>query len=232
MMTLLHTLAGSTALAYLAVFVVPIALPPLFIRLVGLGGLRNVFSYEPRTGPIHDLDPRIKLIYPFMVSTLSVALNWQAVLALVIITLVPCFILRPSTSRITTLITMAITPVVAMTWSQSLFHPNVAPNGQVLVDWVFPWTISWIGTPGFSFYGPGYGLVQSGRLLVSVSASLLLVLTTSPSDMVWAFRKFRMPVKAGFALSAALRFLPDLFAQTTVLLRAVEVRGLDLHRPG
>jgi len=228
---LLHTLAGRSALAYLAVFIAPVALPAVFVKLVGLGGLRSIFSYEVRDGPIHRLDPRIKLLYPFMVSTTSVALSWRAVLGLVALTGVPWLILRPAPSRVRALLTMALVPAVSIIWSQALFHPAVSPAGLPLVDFRFPSTISWLGTPGISISGLTYGAEQSGRLLVSVSASLLLVLTTSPSDMVWAFRKFRLPAKAGFALGVALRFLPDLFTRLTTLLRAVEVRGLDLSRP-
>ena len=228
---LLHTLAGRTTLAYLAIFVVPVLLPAAFVKLVGLGGLRSIFSYEVDDGPLHRLDPRIKLLYPFVVSTTSVVLSWQAVLGLVGITLVPWMILRPSPSRARALLTMALTPAVTIIWSQGLFHPAVSASGLAIVDVQFPATISWLGSPGVSVSGLTYGAEQSGRLLVSISASLLLVLTTSPSDMVWAFRKFRLPAKAGFALSVALRFLPDLFTRLTVLLRAVEVRGLDLSRP-
>ncbi len=228
---LLHTLAGRSALAYLAVFIAPVALPAVFVKLVGLGGLRSIFSYEVRDGPIHRLDPRIKLLYPFMVSTTSVALSWRAVLGLVALTGVPWLILRPAPSRVRALLTMALVPAVSIIWSQALFHPAVSRAGLPLVDFRFPPTISWLGTPGISISGLTYGAEQSGRLLVSVSASLLLVLTTSPSDMVWAFRKFRLPAKAGFALGVALRFLPDLFTRLTTLLRAVEVRGLDLSRP-
>ncbi len=227
----LHTLAGRTAVAYLAVFVVPVILPAAFVKLVGLGGLRSIFSYEDDDAPIHRLDPRIKLVYPFVVSTTSVLLSWRAVMGLVVVTLVPWVILRPSLSRARALLTMALAPAVTIIWSQALFHPAVSAAGIPLVDFRFPPTISWLGTPGLSVSGLVYGAEQSGRLLVSVSASLLLVLTTSPSDMVWAFRKFRLPAKAGFALAVALRFLPDLFTRLTVLLRAVEVRGLDLSRP-
>ncbi len=228
---LLHTLAGRTGLAYLAVFVAPVGLPAVFVKLVGLGGLRSIFSYEVRDGPIHRLDPRVKLLYPFVLSTAGVALSWRAVLGLVVLTAVPWLILRPAPSRVRALITMALVPAVSLVWSQALFHPAVSPAGSALVDVRFPPTISWLGTPGISLSGLTYGAEQSGRLLVSVSASLLLVLTTSPSDMVWAFRKFRLPAKAGFALGVALRFLPDLFTRLTTLLRAVEVRGLDLSRP-
>lgn len=228
---LLHTLVGRTLLAYLAVFVVPVALPVAFVKLVGLGGLRGVFTYEAVDGPIHRIDPRIKLLYPFILSSMSVLLSWQAVFALVGISAIPWGILHPSWVRVRTLLTLALSPTVTLLWSQTLFHPAVSASGVPIVDWSFPATISWIGSSGISLSGLVYGLEQSGRLLVSVSSSLLLVVTTNPSDMVWAFRKFRLPAKAGLALSVALRFLPDFFTRMSVLLRAVEVRGLDLSRP-
>jgi energy-coupling factor transport system permease protein len=228
---LLHTLVGRTLLAYLAVFVVPVALPVAFVKLVGLGGLRGVFTYEAVDGPIHRIDPRIKLLYPFILSSMSVLLSWQAVFALVGISAIPWAILHPSWVRVRTLLTLALSPTVTLLWSQTLFHPAVSASGAPIVDWSFPATISWIGSSGISLSGLVYGLEQSGRLLVSVSSSLLLVVTTNPSDMVWAFRKFRLPAKAGLALSVALRFLPDFFTRMSVLLRAVEVRGLDLSRP-
>ena len=34
-----------------------------------------------------------------------------------------------------------------------------------------------------------------------------------------------------FALTAALRFLPEMISRTTLVLRAVELRGYDLSRP-
>jgi len=228
---LLETLAGRTLTGYLAVFVVPVVLPVVFVKLVGLGGLRSIFSFQASDGPIHRLDPRIKLLYPFVVSTVGVLLSWKGVLGLVLITLVPWGVLRPSAARVRAVLTMALAPAVGVVWSQALFHPAVNAAGQAIVDVPFPATISWVGAPGISVSGLVYGGQQSGRLLVSVSSSLLLVLTTTPADMVWAFRKFRLPAKAGFALGVALRFLPDLFTRLTVLLRAVEVRGLDLSRP-
>lgn len=228
---LLHTLAGRTLLAYLAVFVVPVVLPVAFVKLVGLGGLRAVFTYEAGDTPLHRLDPRLMLLYPFVMTSASVVLDWQGVFVLVAMSAVPWLVLRPDRARARTLLTMALTPTVAVIWSQALFHPAVGPGGVPRVAWPFPPTISWIGTPGISLSGMVYGAQQSGRLLVSVSSSLMLVVTTSPSDMVWAFRKFRLPARAGLALSVALRFLPDLFTRMSVLLRAVQVRGLDLARP-
>lgn len=226
------TLAGRTLIGYLAVFVVPVMLPPLFIRVVGLGGLRDVLSYEPSESPLHRLDPRIKLLWLLVLGTTSVVLGWQAELAVLALTMAGWAVVAPSARRLQVLLAMSFAPAVGLVWSQALFHPAVTPAGQPVVDFAFPPTISWLGAPGISISGLVYGAEQACRTLVTISAALLLVLTTSPSDIVWAFRKFRMPVRWGFALTAALRFLPDLIGRLSVLLKAVQARGLDLHRPG
>ena len=56
---LFHTLPGETVVAYAITFLVPLIGPMLFIRFVGLKGLRIVLSYEAADTPIHRLDPRI-----------------------------------------------------------------------------------------------------------------------------------------------------------------------------
>ena len=40
-----------------------------------------------------------------------------------------------------------------------------------------------------------------------------------------------MPPQVGFALTAAMRFLPDMISRTVLVFRAVELRGYDLSRP-
>jgi energy-coupling factor transport system permease protein len=68
--------------------------------------------------------------------------------------------------------------------------------------------------------------------MVATSSSLILLLTTKPSEIIWAFYKFRMPPTVGLAFTAALRFLPQLIERMTVLLLVMQVRGYDLTRPG
>jgi energy-coupling factor transport system permease protein len=96
---------------------------------------------------------------------------------------------------------------------------------------IFPPTLSWLGTPGLSSTGLLYGLQQAGRTLAGVLAALLLLFTTTPSEVVWAFYKFHLPDVAGLAFSAALRFLPQMMERMTVLLQVVQVRGYDLTIP-
>ncbi|GCE28282.1 hypothetical protein KDA_37660 [Dictyobacter alpinus] len=225
-----QSLLGRTIIGYLLMFVVPLILPVIFITLVGARGLRHMFSYEPQQTFVHTLDPRIKVLYPFIISTLSILLNWNFVYPLLLFTLIPWILVRPSSARARVVLTMVMTPALGLIWSQSLFYTISTTSLHMIYS--FPPTLSWLGTPGLSIEGLLNGLQQAGRVMVATSATLILLLTTKPSEVIWAFYKFRMPAAVGLAFTVALRFLPQLIERTTVLLQVVQVRGYDLSRPG
>ena len=130
--------------------------------------------------------------------------------------------------RVRVLMVMVIGPALTGFWSQGMFY---LPNPPIHYLYQFPWTISWLGSPGITTYGMVFGLQQTARVLVTVSTSMLILVSTDVGDFTWAFERFRAPPHVGFALTAALRFLPDMIARTTLVLRAVELRGYDLSRP-
>ncbi|EFH81250.1 energy-coupling factor transporter transmembrane component T family protein [Ktedonobacter racemifer] len=226
---LFHTLIGETLIGYLLMFVVPLSLPIILVTLVGVQGVRHLFSYEPRPTFVHSLDPRIKILYPLVIGTLSVLLNWNFVYLLLIITVIPWILVKASFVRARLVLTMILTPALGIVWSQGMFY--VPLTGHIHFLFTFPPTLNWIGTPGISTEGLLYGLQQTGRVMVAASATLILLLTTKPSEVIWAFYKFRMPPAVGLAVTVALRFLPQLIERTTVLLQVMQVRGYNLTRP-
>lgn len=226
--TFADSLLGRTIVSYLLIFTVPTLAPLAFITLIGFKGLRHLFSYEPKSSAIHRLDPRLKVVYPVLVGLVSIFLNWQFVYGLAAFTIIPWLILRPSPQRARVVTTLAVVPVIGIIWQQGLFHTT---GNQGHLVYTFAPTLSWLGTPGLSTSGLIYGLQQGGRTLAAVLASLMVMFSTTPSEVIWAFYKFRMPAQVGLAFTAALRFLPQLVERTTVLLQVVQVRGYDLSLP-
>ncbi len=224
----MHTLLVRTLIAYLIVFAVPMVLPVAFFKLVGLGGLRELVTYEAKDTPLHKLDPRLKVLYPIAMGVLSIILNWDYMLIVFGLSLLPWFWLRPSRAKTRVLMVLVIGPALTGFWSQGLYY---LPPPPIHFIYQFPWTISWLGSPGITGYGLVFGLEQTSRVLVTVSTSMLVLVSTDVGDFTWAFERFRMPPQVGFALTAALRFLPDMISRTTLVLRAVELRGYDLSRP-
>jgi len=217
-----------TIIAYLIVFAVPLLLPVAFFKLVGLGGLRELVTYEARDTPLHKLDPRLKVLYPIAMGILSIILNWDFMLIIFGLSILPWFWLRPSRAKVRVLMVMVGGPALTGFWSQGLYY---LPNPPIHFIYQFPWTISWLGSPGITAFGLVFGLEQTARVLVTVSTSMLILVSTDVGDFTWAFERFRMPPQVGFALTAALRFLPDMIGRTTLVLRAIELRGYDLSRP-
>jgi len=225
---MMSSLLARTVVSYLLVFAVPLALPVAFVKLVGLGGLRELVTYEARDTPLHRLDPRLKVLYPVAMGVLSILLTWIFMLIVFALSIVPWIWLRPSRQRVRVLMVMVIGPALAGFWSQGLYY---LPNPPIHYLYQFPWTISWMGSPGITSYGLVFGLEQTARVLVTVSTSMMILVTTDVSDFTWAFERFGAPPQVGFALTAALRFLPEMISRTSLVLRAVELRGYDLSRP-
>jgi energy-coupling factor transport system permease protein len=225
---MLSSLFAKTVISYAIVFVVPLLLPVAFFKLVGLGGLRELVTYEAKDTPLHRLDPRLKVLYPVAMGILSILLTWSFMLIVFALSILPWFWLRPSRQRVRVLMVMAIGPALGGFWGQGMYY---LPPPPIHFLYQFPWTISWLGSPGITTYGMIFGLEQSARVLVTVSTSMLILVSTDVGDFTWAFERFGAPPQIGFALTAALRFLPELISRTTLVLRAVELRGYDLSRP-
>jgi energy-coupling factor transporter transmembrane protein EcfT len=225
---MMNSLLVQTIIAYLLIFAVPMLLPVAFLKLVGLSGLRTLVTYEARDTPLHNLDPRLKVLYPVGMGILSILFTWKFMLIVFGLTIVPWFWLKPSRAKIKVLTVMIIGPAIAGFWGQGMYY---LPPPPIHFLYKFPWTMAWLGSPGITTYGMIFGLQQTSRVLVTVSTSMLILISTDVGDFTWAFERFKAPPQVGFALTAALRFLPEMIARTSLVLRAVELRGYDMSRP-
>jgi energy-coupling factor transport system permease protein len=228
MRSFLDSLPAQTIIAYLLIFAVPMVLPVVFLKVVGLSGLRTLVTYEARDTPLHNLDPRLKVLYPIGMGILSILFTWKFMLIVFGLTILPWFWLKPSRAKIKVLMVMIIGPAIAGFWGQGMYY---LPPPPIHFLYKFPWTLAWLGSPGITSYGMVFGLQQTARVLVTVSTSMLILISTDVGDFTWAFERFKAPPHVGFALTAALRFLPEMIARTTLVLRAVELRGYDMSRP-
>ena len=225
---MMHSLLVQTVIAYLLIFAVPLVLPVAFLKLVGLSGLRTLVTYEARDTPLHKLDPRLKVLYPVAMGILSILFTWKAMLIVFGLTVLPWFWLKPSRAKVRVLMVMIIGPGLAGFWGQGMYY---LPPPPIHFLYKFPWTLAWLGSPGITTYGMIFGLEQTARVLVTVSTSMLILISTDVGDFTWAFERFKAPPQVGFAITAALRFLPEMISRTNLVLRAVELRGYDMSRP-
>ena len=124
----------------------------------------------------------------------------------------------------------ALAAVWGFLLTQSIFY--VQHPRTVLIELISPQT-PLIGplTGGVAIYLEGalYGAVQSLRFLTLMTAGLTLVWTTSPQALLQGLRRLRLPFKAAFMVTTALRFLPAIATEARITLAAMRARGYPMR---
>ena len=203
--------------------------------------MKSLFRYEQKYNLLHRLDPRVKLLWLFGISVLSVVFGTPGLLAILFISTLPFwFILKPSKSRIKAVLIIFGSVLLSFTVSQALFYYWAKEPLFTLIPSSFPLVGPLTG--GIYFYADGavYGLYQSFRVMASLSAAMLVIATTHPGMLIDAFVRFfeiriagksyrvGIPYEIAFMVSSAVSFAPTMLEESSVILNAMQARGLEL----
>jgi len=203
--------------------------------------LKSLFRYEQKDSLLHRLDPRVKLLWLFGISVLSVVFGTPDLLAILFISTLPFwFILKPSKSRIKAILIIFGSVLLSFTISQAFFYYWAKEPLFTLIPSSFPLVGPLTG--GIYFYADGaiYGLYQSFRVMACLSAAMLVIATTHPGMLIDAFVRFfeiriagknyriGIPYEIAFMVSSAVSFAPTMLEESSVILNAMQARGLEL----
>lgn len=185
-------------------------------------------KYLTKTTFFHRLDPRTKILLSIGSASLIVLLNGPLGLFLLFLVIFACFLsIVPPASYIKTTLRMLAVILVATTISQGFFY-YFEPRTPLVT--LLSKDSGLIGrfTGGISIYKEGliYGMVQSMRFFSATVLSMVIVMSTYPSDMILGLRKLGIPEKIGFMLTVSIRFLPALIEEAKRIMIAQRLRGL------
>lgn len=108
-----------------------------------------------------------------------------------------------------------------MFWTGTLYYAGQGAGGPSVVP----------GPLHISAASLTYGLAMVARLLAIFATSSLFVLTTNPVDFVIALiHQARLPVRVGYAVFAAYRFVPLVQEELDNIRAAHQVRGVAYGR--
>lgn len=199
--------------------------------------MQGLFRYEQNETVIHRIDPRIKLIWVLSISVLTMTAGVPWVLLLIFLSTIPFWILlRPSKDKVTSIAFVLMTMSFGFMLSQSLFYYWGEIPTFTIMSADFP--VLGALTGGIHVYKEGavYGFIQSFRFMSSVSAALLLVATTHPSELIAGTVRFTrigkrwigFPNEIAFMVSSAVNFAPALMEECLITINAMQVRGLKM----
>ncbi len=185
----------------------------------------NLGQYIPRESPVHNRDPRVKIIGVLGLSIIIFRVSGAGLIGAAAIVALASFLAGIPTARLL----KTLRPVLPLFSILFLLYIFFTP-GEPLP--MFP-----IGPVQISYEGLTLGMIQAGRFTLLVLAASLLTMTTPPSHMVIGLEKLLQPLKitgispqdVALMVSLALRFMPLLAGELEHIKTAQLARGANLN---
>lgn len=184
----------------------------------------TIGQHYPVESPIHDLDPRVKII-------------------MTLIFIISLFLIRDFATYLLVIIFLG----VAIKLSRVPFKFVIRGLKPILMIIAITVVINLLMTPGKIIFKLGFikiteeGLKQAGfmamRLTLLIMGTSMLTLTTSPiiltdgiESLLNPFKRFGLPAhELAMMMTIALRFIPTLMEETEKIMKAQKSRGADFE---
>ena len=186
--------------------------------------------YSDKKTIFHRLDPRTKIILSVGCACLIAIARSPAGLFLLFAALLCCFLgMRPSAATLRTTAKM-MGAVFALTVISQGFFYYFEPRTPLFVLLEKGSGLPGRLTGGIALYKEGlvYGMVQSMRLFSAAVMSMIIVMSTYPSDLVLGLKRLGVPEKIAFMLTMGIRFLPAIMEESRRIMTAQKLRGLKI----
>ena len=218
-------------------FIFGVSLPLyLIIWAVGLSGFKEITRYETNTSFFYRLNPVTKILLSVSVMIISAVSVWWIGLILTALMLGSYLTLLNPRRKFLLGLYLTIATVVGVTWGYAPFTPEYILRSAGLhgfnILWAWP---SAFGIMGYEHYltlqSVLYGFQISMRFTAVALSSLILVMTTTPSNILKALDKFKVPVTITFAIVVAMRSVPRIFESLDLAVKNQLLRGLGSKAP-
>lgn len=186
----------------------------------------NLGQYIPRPSPVHNRDPRVKLIGVIVLGLIILQMNITGLLAVTALLGAILFLARiPLRSLL-----KSLRPVLPFFFFLFLVYVFFTPGRPL------PWFS--IGPVQISYEGLQLGLIQISKFLLLVVAASLLTMTTTPSEITMGLERLLRPLNIigissydiAMLVSLALRFIPLLLDEMNSINEAQLARGANVNQ--
>ncbi len=239
-----YTLGEWLYAIFLFVIVIPLVpgiIAYLIFKTIGISGFRRLFSFSKVDSPMHRLNPITKILYVLLIGV-GVAILENDIfvdgiiirveyilLALFFSTFIGWLYANPSSQKLRAMIIIILTQWLIIAWGQSFLNPGYSTNPRYPAVFEFPRPLWLLGIQRITVDGFRYGFTQGIRVSAALSAALLLITTTHPSHIIYALRKFKIPLEINFMISVTFKSIPTILEKSFLVLSAERARGLNLR---
>jgi energy-coupling factor transport system permease protein len=220
----------------------------ILLGLIGLTGLREVTRYEKNDSFYYKLSPITKIALVITITGVAAVTIWWVGLLLSLSTLATYLSLKEGRHKFALGAFICFSSTMGLLWTEAPIVPytfleyaiygvclnSVSNISNLTPVWTWPQPTYHFFTligyqPVLTAEALYYGTQIAVRVLAPTVASLILIMTSTPSDVLRALRKVKMPVQIIFALVVAMRTVPRIFDALNIAVRVQFMRGYGVN---
>jgi len=184
-----------------------------------------ILNYIKRSSPVHELTGTTKLIFFIVWSVASmVTYDTRVLVCMLFVGAVIFRISRIKISDISVVLGLAAVFLLLNNLFVYLFAPEYGVELYGSRDVLFTIVGSYTITAQQLFYH----LNMTMKVVCVVPIALLFIACTDPSEFAASLAKIGVNYRAGYAVSLALRYIPDVQREYRNISQAQQARGIDL----
>lgn len=184
-----------------------------------------ILNYIKRSSPVHELTGTTKLIFFIVWSVASmVTYDTRVLVCMLLVGAVIFRISRIKISDISVVLGLAAVFLLLNNFFVYLFAPEYGVELYGSRDVLFTIVGSYTITAQQLFYH----LNMTMKVVCVVPIALLFIACTDPSEFAASLAKIGVSYRAGYAVSLALRYIPDVQREYRNISQAQQARGIDL----
>ncbi len=203
------------------------------IGVIGIKGFLTITRYEKGESFLYRLNPVTKLFLGLAAMIIAAITIWWVGAILTIMGLGLYLTLREGKRKFFLGVFLVVSSVIGTSWGLATYTPpsilHLAFGNYIPVPvWVWPSYFSIMGYEHvLTLQGLEYGFQVAMRTTPIFIFSLILVMTTTPSQIVRALSKVKLPIEIIFSLVIAMRSIPRIFESidTSVKMQLLKGRG-------
>lgn len=192
--------------------------------------MASTVMYVPGKSIFHRLDPRSKIIFLVLVSSVIFTVrNIPLALVGLVVMLAMWGLAELSWKTLYSLVKTLGGIIVFLFVIQSIFYPGTHPLVQPLI----PSFIPLIGGHGAIYMeGISFSFLLSIRLITMLILMPLFSLTTPMGTMAVGLTKMGLPYRISFTTTSALNMVPILQSETSIIMDAQKLRAMRIFEKG
>ncbi|BCU70849.1 energy-coupling factor transporter transmembrane component T family protein [Stygiolobus caldivivus] len=216
-----------------------VALPiVIIIGVIGLKGFIEITRFEKGDTFLYKLNPVTKLVFGVIVMVVASTTIWW-IGAILTLAILPLYLtLNNGVKKFLYVVLLVFSTIVGTAWAAAPYTPPsvlqlVFPDTSAYQTvWVWPSYFSFMGyEPTLTLQALIYGLQISFRVTATLVSALLLILTTTTSDIFRMFTKMKIPLPLTFSIMVGVRTVPKIFEILDTSVKMQLLRGLSYNKP-